>query len=172
MSSDAHQKQHGKAQPVGAEVAGHQPREDVQRGAALARAGPISRTGAELVEVKTFTKLGNQGARQSAATDYGGKLPPQELSAARSGIICELTTYGQADGRIEVSHTSVVRGASKFILAELPNRAWRWPRSRSSRCRSDHHHHAHGEDPDRSCTCTSGCHGRQDEGINATPVTP
>ena len=56
--SDAHQREHGEAQPVSAEVAGHKAGQNVQRRAAFARGVTISRTWREVVEVKTFTNSG------------------------------------------------------------------------------------------------------------------
>ena len=55
---DRHQAHDRQAQPVGAEVARHEAREDVQRRAALARRGDDLVHVRECVEVKTFTNSG------------------------------------------------------------------------------------------------------------------
>ncbi len=56
--ADAHQQDHGEAQVVAGEVAGHQSRQDVERGAAFFRRGHHFFHVSRLVEVKTFTSSG------------------------------------------------------------------------------------------------------------------
>ena len=55
---DGHQAHDRQAQPVGAEVAGHEARQDVERRAALARRGHHLAHVAEWAEVKTLTNSG------------------------------------------------------------------------------------------------------------------
>src|SRR5215469_14916928 len=80
----------------------------------------ISRTWRELVDVNTFTNSGISAPASVPQLITVASFHHNVSSPLRLGIIIELMTYVRAMERIEVSHTSVVRGASKLNLSALP----------------------------------------------------
>ena len=83
----------------------------------------ISCTCRECVEVKTFTNSGISAPASVPQLITIESFHHSEVSPPSSGIISALATKVSPIERIEVSHTSVVSGVSKFILSALPNRA-------------------------------------------------
>lgn len=79
-----------------------------------------SRVCLDLVEVNTFTNSGMRAPaivpQETMAASCHQRCPPSRFRSMR-----KLVTKVKAMDRIEVSHTSAERGASKFIEAELPN---------------------------------------------------
>ena len=119
-----------QAHPVGAEVAGDQAGQDVERGAALARGGDDLPDVAGLGRGEDLDQLGDDRAGQRAAGDDGRELPPQRAVAERRrSISVRDARRSRAIETSEVSQTSEVSGASKFISsASLVLGSWRWPR--------------------------------------------
>src|SRR5512141_52519 len=83
----------------------------------------ISRTCRELVEVKIFTNSGMSAPASVPQLITVESFHHSDVSPPRSGIICELRMYVRPIESREVSHTSEVRGCSKFILSTFPKRA-------------------------------------------------
>ena len=119
--ADGHQRHHGEAQPVGARIAGHEARQDAQRRAAFfARTSPTSLHMARLRRGEYLHQFGDDRAGQRAAGDDGRELPPLRGVAAEIGNDAAKKRCKSATiETIEVSHTSEVSGASKFILSAL-----------------------------------------------------
>src|SRR3954451_6578474 len=80
----------------------------------------ISLTWRELVEVNTLTNSGITAPASVPQLMIVASFHQREGSPARSGIIIALMPYVRTIERIEVSHTRLVRGASKSILSALP----------------------------------------------------
>src|SRR5215471_9479206 len=76
-----------------------------------------SRTCRESVEVKTFTNSGMIAPASVPHVMIEDNFHHIEVSPPRSGIRIKDKTYVKTTETIEVSHTSDVSGASKFILA-------------------------------------------------------
>ena len=78
----------------------------------------------ELIKVNTLTSSGMMAPASVPQEMIDGQLPPQR-SVVRpvSGIIILETMKVRMMDTIEVSHTSDVSGASKFMWSELPYRA-------------------------------------------------
>src|SRR5579864_7448559 len=83
----------------------------------------ISRTCRDCVEVKTLTNSGITAPANVPQLITLDSFHHSVVSPLRSGIITELSRYVNPIDRIEVSHTSMVRGASKFILSTCAYRA-------------------------------------------------
>src|SRR5437764_15197233 len=80
----------------------------------------ISRTCRESVEVKTFTNSGITAPASVPQEMIEASFHHNEVSPARSGIMnFEITNVSTME-TIDVSHTSDVSGASKFMWSELP----------------------------------------------------
>ena len=77
-----HQAHDGEAEPVGAEVPGHEARQDVERRAAFARRGHDFLDVRRMGRGEDLDELGNDRARQRAAGDHRRQLPPQVGVAA------------------------------------------------------------------------------------------
>src|SRR5664280_2247346 len=163
--ADAHEKKHGHTEPVGAEVARHEAGEDVERSAALARAGDDLADVARIGGGEDLDELGNQRAGQGAATDDGGELPPQRTIAAERGDHHGADDVGQDDredgsephqrgeGSFEVELVGVAEpGLGDGAVDEVACGA------------RDHHHDAHGENPNQQLDLHDGAmHGQYDE---------
>src|SRR5579872_3730380 len=83
----------------------------------------ISRTCRELVDVNTLTNSGMSAPARVPQLITVASFHHREESPSRTGIMAELTMKVSTIERIEVSHTSVVRGVSKLNLLALPKRA-------------------------------------------------
>ena len=109
-----------RPEPVGAEVAGHEAGQDVERRSALPRRGHDLPHVARLDRGEDLHQLGDDRARQRAAGDDRRQLPPQravaEIGDQQAATRCRSATTDT----IDVSHTSDVSGASKFIFAAVP----------------------------------------------------
>ena len=81
---DRHQAHDRQPQPVGAEVAGDQTREDVERRAALARRGDHLAHVRRMRRREDLHELGDDGARQRAAGDDRRQLPPEIACCRRA----------------------------------------------------------------------------------------
>ena len=80
-----------------------------------------SRTWPDSVEVKTLTSSGMIAPASVPQVMMRRQLPPQAVVASpRLGISRYETTKVIATETIDVSQTSSVSGASKFILSALP----------------------------------------------------
>jgi hypothetical protein len=97
--ADAHEEQHREAQPVGAEVAGHEAGEDVERRAAFPRAGDDFANVARIGGGEDLDELGDHRAGQRAATDDRGQLPPHGIVAAEAGDHEHADDVGEGDGK-------------------------------------------------------------------------
>src|SRR5215208_6364693 len=82
----------------------------------------ISLTCPELVEVKTLTNSGMSAPARVPQLMMVASFHQSDVSPPKSGIISALTTYVRPIERMEVSHTSVVRGVSKLNFVALPYR--------------------------------------------------
>src|SRR5437773_9339714 len=80
----------------------------------------ISRTCREWVDVKTLTNSGMSAPASVPQLMIVASFHHMDPSPFRSGIIMELTTKVSPMERMEVSQTSVVRGASKLNLSRFP----------------------------------------------------
>jgi hypothetical protein len=78
---DAHQHHDDHAEPVRAEVSGHEPRQDPERGPALPGRRHHFSDVADSVEVKILTSSGMIAPGQGAARDDRRKLPPEAAVA-------------------------------------------------------------------------------------------
>ena len=138
--ADAHQEQHREAEPVGAEVAGDEAGEDVERSAAFARTGDDLAHVAGIGGGEDLDELGNQRAGQGAAADDGGELPPQRAVAAEVGNHHGADDVGEDDGedrsephqggerRFEVHLVGVaVLGLGDGAVDEVADARWRPP---------------------------------------------
>src|SRR5450432_1828231 len=165
---DAHEYDEYDTHPVGAEVAGRERREDVQRGSPLARGRD------DLLDVlrrgrgEDLDHLGDDGARERAARDDRRELPPKRLVAAdaEAGDEQVRDDVGHAhgderrhpdelrEGRLEVHLVGVGVAALDDRLVEQIREA-----------RGDDHHDAHREDPHEELHLDLAArHGQQDEG--------
>ena len=120
---DAHQGGDHEAHPVGAEVAGGQAGQDVQRGAAFAGRRDDLLDVLGLVEVKTLIISGMIAPASVPQVMMSRELPPEAVvvaAGAQRGISRYDTMKVIATETSDVSHTSCVSGVSKFILSALP----------------------------------------------------
>ncbi len=127
--ADGHQQHHGEAQPVGAEVAGHEAREDVERSAAfLATRSRLPARGA-IRRGEDLHQLRDDRAGQRAAGDDGRQLPPQRWIAAQRRDDQVRHDVGQRRWRRSRSATparsAALRSSSCRRCRSAP---WRWPR--------------------------------------------
>ena len=83
----------------------------------------ISRTWRDSVEVKTLTSSGMTAPASVPQEMIVASFHHCVLSPPRVGMMTEEITYVMAMETIEVSQTSEVSGASKFILLAWPKRA-------------------------------------------------
>src|SRR5215212_9023394 len=133
-----------------------------------------SRTWRDSVDVKTFTSSGMIAPASVPHVMIVDSFHHIVESPPRFGINRYETTYVTPTERIDVSHTSDVSGASKFILSALPKRAFATAslmkyetaevmimRTRMTKIQTS------------SCTCTVGLvTARRMNVMSATPVTP
>ena len=80
---DAHQQHDAHAEPVGAEVAGDEPGQDVERRAAFLRRGHDLAHVRRLGRREDLDELGNDRAGERAAGDDRRELPPERAVAER-----------------------------------------------------------------------------------------
>ena len=173
---DRHQAHDRQAQPVGAEVAGDQAGQDVERRAAFARRGHDFLDVRRVRRGEDLDELGDDRAGQRAAADDRRQLPPQV------GVAAERRNQ-QVRQHVGEHHRDD-RGQ--------PHQRWSAaPRSSSSRRRrslalgdrvvdeirarrGQHHHHAHHEDPHQQLhlDVDGSLTASMMNEISATPVTP
>src|SRR2546421_12190104 len=84
----------------------------------------ISRTCRELVEVNTLTNSGITAPASVPQLITLESFHHSDVSPPSSGIIIQLRTYVRPIERTDVSQTSVVSAASKFILSAFAYRAF------------------------------------------------
>src|ERR1017187_2476077 len=164
--ADAHEGQHGEAQPVSAKVAGHKAGEDVERRTAFARAGDDLADVARVGGGEDLDELGDEGAGEGAATDDGGELPPHALVAAELGDHEHADDVGEDDGKDGGEPDEGGEGRFEVKLGGLAEAGFGDDAiDEIADAGRDHHHDAHAEDPDQELHLDGGTkHGQDDEG--------